>query len=228
MADSWSKGCEFESQQKRQENFLLQSQLCVLTLIQCQFHPRVTAVACKRPQSFCLKCKWQVTPKHAYILDPLKSEWADYAAVQAECGNISGNKLAEPLRTDPVLKSGISLCELISIPKKTTKNTGGEWIVKHSSKILACMEKVTKNRSCNAQWFVRVEKGDWNQTDRSTNYLFRHHASMESVIIFPIRVPDSDVQCVLGNVASSYTLMEHHAVAQNSYMGCGLIGWASG
>ena len=30
---------------------------------------------------------------HAYTLDPLKSEWADYAAVQAECGNLSGNKL---------------------------------------------------------------------------------------------------------------------------------------
>ena len=29
----------------------------------------------------------------AYTLDPLKSEWADYAAVQAECGNILGNEL---------------------------------------------------------------------------------------------------------------------------------------
>ena len=27
--------------------------------------------------------RWQVTPKHAYTLDPTKSEWADYAAVQA-------------------------------------------------------------------------------------------------------------------------------------------------
>ena len=59
---------------------------------------------------------WQVTPKHAYTLDPMKSEWADYAAVQAECGNQSGNELtcnllwniwpqssqlAEPLSTDP-------------------------------------------------------------------------------------------------------------------------------
>ena len=31
--DSWSKSCEFESWQKRRENFPLQSQLCVLTLI---------------------------------------------------------------------------------------------------------------------------------------------------------------------------------------------------
>ena len=33
--DLWSKGCEFESRQGRWENFLLRSQLCVLTLIQC-------------------------------------------------------------------------------------------------------------------------------------------------------------------------------------------------
>ena len=54
-------------------------------------------------------CRWQVTPKHAYILDPTKSEWADYAAVQTQCGN-----LAEPQWTDLGLKSGISVRELIS------------------------------------------------------------------------------------------------------------------
>ena len=69
------------------------------------------------------------TPKHAYTLDPSKSEWNDSAAVQAECGNLSGNKLtrnssgntplqssqlAQPLWTNPGRKSGISLCELIS------------------------------------------------------------------------------------------------------------------
>ena len=46
------------------------------------FHPCVTAVAHKRPWSFCQKCRWQVTPKRAYTLDPMKSEWADYATVQ--------------------------------------------------------------------------------------------------------------------------------------------------
>ena len=54
------KGCEFKSRQERlvsqlvgaRENFLLQSLLCVLTLIRCPFHPRVTAVARKRPWSF--------------------------------------------------------------------------------------------------------------------------------------------------------------------------------
>ena len=80
--DSWSKGCEVESRQERRDNFILQSQLCALTLIRCPFHPRVTAVARKKPRSFYQKCRWQVTPKHAYTLHPTKSEWADYAAVK--------------------------------------------------------------------------------------------------------------------------------------------------
>ena len=102
---------------------------CVLTLIRCPFHLRGTTVARKRPRSFCPKRRWQVTPEHAYTLNPKKSEWADYAAVQALFGNLSGNELtrnssgntrsqsfqlAEPLRTDPGLKSGISVRELIS------------------------------------------------------------------------------------------------------------------
>ena len=110
----------------------------MLTLIRCPFHPRVTAVARKRPRSFCQKCRWYVTPKHAYTFDPTKSEWADYAAVQAYCGNLCGNELthsssgntrsqlsllAEPLWTDPGPKSGISVRELISTFKKKKKKT---------------------------------------------------------------------------------------------------------
>ena len=75
------------------------------------------------------KCRWQVTPKHAHTLDPTKSELADYAAIQAYCGNLSGNELtrnmsgnirpqlsqlAEPQWTDPGIISGISVRELIS------------------------------------------------------------------------------------------------------------------
>ena len=108
----------------------------MLTLIRYPFHPRVTAVARKTPQSFCQKCVWQVTPKHASTLDPTKSEWADYAAMQALCGNLSGNEftrnlsgntqpqssqLAKPLWTDPGLTSGISVRELISTKKKKRK-----------------------------------------------------------------------------------------------------------
>ena len=126
--DFWLKACEFESWQERWENFLLQSQLSVLTY-SVSAPPCSTAVARKRLRSFCQKCRWQVTPKHAHTLVPTKSEWADYAAVQASCGNLSGNELtrnssgntrpqsthlAEPLWTDPGLKSGISVRDLIS------------------------------------------------------------------------------------------------------------------
>ena len=70
---------------------------------------------------------------HWYTLDPTKSGWADYAAVQAQCGNQLGNELTcnltgniqpqssqvtELLWTDPGLKSGIRVCELISTLKK--------------------------------------------------------------------------------------------------------------
>ena len=105
----------------------------MLTLIRCPFHPCATAVARKRPWSFCQKSRWQVRPKHAYTLDPTKSEWGDYAAVQARRGNLSGNErtrnssgntrpqsseLAESLWTDLGLKSGINVNELISTLKK--------------------------------------------------------------------------------------------------------------
>ena len=85
------------------------------------------------------KSAGQVTPKHT-SLDPSKSEWADYAAVQAECGNLSGNELtrnssgnarlqssqlAEPLWTDPGLQSGIRVRELIMHFKKKKKSAGG-------------------------------------------------------------------------------------------------------
>ena len=33
------------------------------------------------------------TPKDVYTLEPTKSEWTDYAAVQTYCGNLSGNEL---------------------------------------------------------------------------------------------------------------------------------------
>ena len=118
--------------------------------------PCVTEMACQRLRSFCQKWRWQITPENAYTLDLLKPEWADYAAVQAECRNISRNKLTrnssrntqsqssqrtEPLRTDPGLKSGISLRELISTRKK--KSAGREWIAIRSPEILSCEQKAT-------------------------------------------------------------------------------------
>ena len=41
--------------------------LCWL-LFRYPFHPPVTAVARKKSRSFCQKCRWQVTAKHAYTL----------------------------------------------------------------------------------------------------------------------------------------------------------------
>ena len=82
------------------------------------------------------KVQMAVTPKNACTLDPTKSEWADYTAVQAYCGNLSENdltrnssgntrlqssQLAEPLWTDSGLKSGISVHILISTLKKKEK-----------------------------------------------------------------------------------------------------------
>ena len=113
----------------------------MLTLIRCPFYPRVTAVARKRPRSFCQKCRWQVTPKHAHTLDPTKSEWADYDADQPRYGNPTGNELtrnssgytqpqssqlAEPLWTGPGLKNGISVRERIpTLEKKKKKRRWG-------------------------------------------------------------------------------------------------------
>ena len=100
----------------------------MLTLIRCPFHPVLQQWHVKDP-GHSAKCRWQVIPEHAYSLDPSKSEWANYAAVQAECANLSGNELtlnssgntrvqscqlAEPLWTYRGLKSGISVRELIS------------------------------------------------------------------------------------------------------------------
>ena len=75
-------------------------------------------------------------------------------------GNLSGNEitryssgnvwpqssqLTEPLWTDPSLRRGNSVCDLISTleKKKKSKSTGREWIVEHSPQILTCKEKAT-------------------------------------------------------------------------------------
>ena len=53
------------------------------------------------------------------------------------------NSVTEPLWTDPGIKSGIRVRELISNKKYFLKSTGGELIVEHSPKILALEEKAT-------------------------------------------------------------------------------------
>ena len=37
----------------------------------------------KDPGHSAKRCRWQVTPRHPYVLDPTKSEWDDYTTVQA-------------------------------------------------------------------------------------------------------------------------------------------------
>ena len=45
------------------------------------FSYSVTTVTHKRPRSLSQKCSQQVTPKHAYNLDPADLEWSDYAVL---------------------------------------------------------------------------------------------------------------------------------------------------
>ena len=82
--------------------------LCWL-LFRYPFHPCVTAVARKRPWSFCQTCRWQVTAKHAYTLRMwLCMKWqgawlygvhrtcAEMAAVL--CGTSHASAVSTPLR----------------------------------------------------------------------------------------------------------------------------------
>ena len=78
-------------------------------LFRYPFHPRVTTVARKRSRSFCQKCRWQVTAKHAYTLRMwLCMKWhgawlygvhrtcAEMAAVS--CGTSHASAVSTPLR----------------------------------------------------------------------------------------------------------------------------------
>ena len=86
----------------------------------------------------------------------MKSEFADYASVQAQYGNLSGYELTrnllgnirpqspqltEWLWTDPGIKSDIIVLELISTLKEA--QSGGIWMVEHSPKVLASEEKAS-------------------------------------------------------------------------------------
>ena len=67
--NSWLKGRGFESLLERRENFSSPgSTFCADSYFGNPFHPRVTTVARKKSRSFCQKCRWQVTAKHACTL----------------------------------------------------------------------------------------------------------------------------------------------------------------
>ena len=66
--DTWLKVAGFKSLQEWQEIFFSRVSFLSWLVFRYLFHPCVTTVACKRSQSFCQKCRWQVTAKHAYTL----------------------------------------------------------------------------------------------------------------------------------------------------------------
>ena len=73
---------------------------------------RVTGVTRKRPRSFCRKFKWQVILKHAYVLDPTKSEWAVYT-VQALSWNLSGKRSHKQLVREHLSKVVSARCAIV-------------------------------------------------------------------------------------------------------------------
>ena len=63
----WKVGGSNPCRSGRRIFFSMVNFLCWL-LFWYLFHPYVSAVARKRSRSFCQKCRWQVTAKHAYTL----------------------------------------------------------------------------------------------------------------------------------------------------------------
>ena len=126
----------------------------MLTLIWCPFHPHVTAAARKRPQSFCQKCRWQVTPKHMYTIDPKKFEWFDSAAVQSKFGNLSGNKLARHCR-GTLGHSHLSLPSQRVKKKKEKAQAGNEWlnILPKFLQLIQVRKKPPPSRLCHYLFF---------------------------------------------------------------------------
>ena len=68
VPDLWLKGCRFESLQEQWKKFFSRVNFLCWLSFRYLFHPSVTTVARKRSWSFCQKCRWQVTAKHAYTL----------------------------------------------------------------------------------------------------------------------------------------------------------------
>ena len=63
--DSWSKVAGSNPCRSGGRIFFSRVNFLCRLLFRYPFHPRV---ARKRPRSFCQKCRWQVTAKHAYTL----------------------------------------------------------------------------------------------------------------------------------------------------------------
>ena len=113
----------------------------MLIPIWCLLH-HVTAVACKDPGHSAKSADGRLhLLMHTLLIQQSQtSEWADNAAVQASCWNLSGNELThnlsgnihpqlsqltEPLWTDPGIKSGITVHKLISTLIKCGRGMNG-------------------------------------------------------------------------------------------------------
>ena len=82
LVECWTYDREFaSSQQECPENFPLQGFTYADSYL-VSLPPLRYCSSMLKSLSFCQKCRWQVTPIHAYTFDPLKREWTD-SAVQA-------------------------------------------------------------------------------------------------------------------------------------------------
>ena len=133
----------------------------MLTPIRCLFHPTLLQWHLKDPShsaksaggSLHLNTHTAMTQQsRSGLTMPLfRHSVGTYQGNERTC-NLSGNiqpqlsQLTEPLWSDPCIKSGISVRELISTHSKINKlkSAGREWMVEHSLKILASEEKATK------------------------------------------------------------------------------------
>ena len=75
------------------------------------------------------------------------SETSSHTPCRGTFGHSCLSSFTEPLWTDPGIKSGISVRELISTQKKK-KNAGGKWTVEQSPKILPSEAKATTILEC--------------------------------------------------------------------------------
>ena len=134
----WLKGCEFESRQKQRKNFRLQSQLCVLlvgvpsTPVLPQWHVKDTGRSATSADSrlqlnthtpLSKRSRSGLTMPLFRHSEGTYQETSSHTTRQGTLGQSS--QVADPLWTDPGVKSGISVCELISTKKKTKKKRSG-------------------------------------------------------------------------------------------------------
>ena len=127
--DSWSKGYEFKSQHERQENFLLQSQLCVLALIWCRSTPVLLQWHIKDSGHFAKSAGCRLHLNMHTLLTQWGWSGLTMLLSRHNVGTLSGSELtrdssgntwsqlsqlAELLWTNPSIKNGISVPKLIS------------------------------------------------------------------------------------------------------------------